>query len=62
MIEQGTMLQGVSRDIVTKAVLALAKVKDPSTAVFLNKLDDINRIYNYTSDILFDENKIYLIA
>ena len=29
---------------------------------FIEKMKDLNQIYNHTTDICFDENKIYLIA
>lgn len=46
----------------TDAVKMLAAVKDPGIKVFVEKNDDLNRIYNHTLEICFDKDKIYLIA
>ena len=40
----------------------LASVSSPGTGVFVEKMDDLNRIYNHTSRICFDDERIYLIA
>ena len=45
-----------------KAVKKFAAIANPETGVFVNKMDDMIRIYNHTSRICFDNEKIYLLA
>lgn len=49
--------QDISRDIIK----SFAEVNNPETGVFVRKLEDMNSIYNYTKDICFDSNNIYLV-
>lgn len=35
---------------------------NPGTGVFMEKMEDMIQIYNYTSKICFDDKKIYLLA
>ncbi len=46
----------------TKAVHEFASLGNPETRVFIEKLDDMIQIYNHTSQICFDKEKIYLIS
>lgn len=46
-----------------KAVVEdFSKLSNPGTRVFVEKMDDMIQIYNHTSNICFDDKKIYLIA
>lgn len=45
-----------------KAVKKFAAIANPETGVFVNKMDDMIQIYNRTSRICFDNEKIYLLA
>lgn len=45
-----------------KAVEAFAEVGNPGTGVFVEKMEDMIQIYNHTSQICFDSEKIYLLA
>lgn len=40
----------------------LASVSNPGTNVFVDKLDEMIRIYNHTKQIYCDDKKIYLVA
>lgn len=60
--EGGAHLRSNAIGIEKKAVKEFAKLSNPGTDVFINKMDDMIQIYNYTSQIYFDENRIYLIA
>lgn len=40
----------------------LASVSNPGTSVFVDKLDEMIRIYNHTEQIYCDDKKIYLVA
>ena len=50
--------QGISKGIVE----AFAEVSNPNTAGFVNKLNDMDKIYNHTKEICFDRENLYLIA
>lgn len=39
-----------------------AEMSNPGTNLFTEKMDDLIKIYAHTTDILFDNNNIYLIA
>jgi len=45
-----------------KAVREFAAISNPGTGVFMEKMNDMIQIYNRTSQICFDEKKIYLVA
>lgn len=45
-----------------KAVKSFAAISNPGTAVFIEKMDDMAFIYNHTSQICCDREKVYLIA
>lgn len=50
--------RGIERGILT----SFGEMKNPGTAVFLDKMRDMIQIYNRTSEICFDDKRIYLIA
>ena len=43
-------------------VKSFAEINDPGTRVFIHKMEDMIQIYNHTSEIGFDDQKIYLIS
>ena len=45
-----------------KAVKAFAAIGNLETGMFVDKMEDMIRIYNRTSQIYFDNEKIYLLA
>lgn len=62
-------LQDKSNDIKSNAtelemsVLSeFAKMSNPETRVFIDRMEDIIQIYNHTKKICFDDKKIYLIT
>lgn len=60
--DKGTHLQKNAIVMEMKAVRSFAAVGDPGTRVFEEKMEDMIRIYNHTSQICFDSEKIYLLA
>lgn len=60
--DSGSHLEGTASDINKDCIKSFAKINNPNTGVFIEKMKDLNQIYNHTTDICFDENKIYLIA
>lgn len=45
-----------------EVIESFAKMSNPGTNLFTEKMQDLIQIYNHTSDILFDNSNIYLIA
>lgn len=60
--DSGAKLQRNAAEIEKKAVNSFAAISDHGTVVFIEKMDDMNRIYNHTSQICYDESKIYLVV
>ena len=65
----GKFLQGSGEDLKKnaaemkmKAVEEFAAVSNPGINVFVEKMDDMIQIYNRTSRICFDNERIYLVA
>lgn len=58
----GKAIRGNAREIVKKYVKEFASISNPGIAGITQQLDDMVRIYNHTSQIYFDEEKIYLLA
>lgn len=60
--ESGAKLQNNAVKIEQKVVEAFAEINNPGLWVFVEKLEDMIKIYNRTEEICFDEKHIYLIA
>lgn len=45
-----------------EVIESFAKISNPGTRVFLEKMDEMIRIYNHTTEICFDEKQIYLVT
>ena len=60
--EKGVHLRESAIEMEKKAVKAFATVGNPGTRVFVEKMEDMIQIYNHTSQICFDREKIYLLA
>ncbi|MGN0246437.1 MAG: hypothetical protein ACI4DK_10785 [Lachnospiraceae bacterium] len=60
--DKGERLQHSASEMEMKAVKEFAVIANPGTSVFEDKMDDIVRIFNRTSQICFDEEKIYLLT
>lgn len=57
----GEALKKNAQNIKGDMVHALSLVSDPQTGMFTEKMDVLNQIYNHTSKICFDQDRIYLI-
>lgn len=60
--DKGALLQQNAIGMEKKAVGAFAAMGNPGTRVFVEKMEDMVQIYNHTSQICFDNEKIYLLA
>ena len=58
----GEALRKTAKGIEGNPVHALAAVNNPETRIFIEKMDMLNQICNYSSEICFDKEKIYLLA
>ena len=61
LIEGGIRLGDMSRGMKERATLRFETISDAGTEVFMERLDDMNRIYNQTTQICFDKERIYLV-
>lgn len=59
--DRGAHLTKNAVGIENKAVKKFAAISNPGTRVFLNQMEDMIQIYNHTSQICFDKEKIYLV-
>ncbi|MFV0467068.1 MAG: hypothetical protein ACK5ML_13555 [Lachnospiraceae bacterium] len=55
-------LKNNAKGLETNVVESFAHISNPDTKVFIDKMKDMIQIYNHTSEIYFDEKKIYLVA
>ena len=60
--EKGKKIQNSSEDVSKEIVRAFAEVSDPFTWIFIEKMEEMQRTYNDTTEICFDKENIYLIA
>ena len=60
--ESGEKLTENADNKESETVHSFSEISDPAIRVFTKKMEDIARIYNHTSEICFDEDKIYLMA
>ncbi|MBU5486874.1 hypothetical protein KQI77_01685 [Clostridium sp. MSJ-8] len=59
--DKGAHLHKNAIEMEKKAVKEFATVGNPGTRVFVEKMEDMIQIYNHTSQICFDNEKIYLL-
>lgn len=60
--DSGAQLKKNAIGIEKSIVGAFAEISNPGTGVFIEKMNDLILIYNRTTDIFFDKNRIYLVA
>ena len=58
----GDQLRNNAHEMEQNVLSEFAEISNPGTGVFLAKMRDMIQIYNYTSEICFDNKKIYLIS
>lgn len=58
----GTKLKENARGMEEDILMSFAKLGNPGTGILTKKMRDMIQIYNHTSEICFDEKKIYLVA
>ena len=60
--ESGSKLENSAAEMEREVVRRFAECGDPKTKVYIDKMEDMIRIYNHTSQICVDKEKIYLIT
>jgi len=60
--DKGAHLKSNAIGMEKKSVGAFAAISNPGTGMLIEKMQDMVQIYNRTSQICFDKEKIYLIA
>lgn len=61
LIDKGEKIKNNALDISKEVIESFAEVSNPNTGAFINKLKDMDTIYNHTSEICFDKENIYLV-
>ena len=62
LIDKGEKIRSGAQEISKEVIESFAEVSNPNTGGFINRLEDMDRIYNHTKEICFDKNNLYLIA
>lgn len=62
LLDSGAHIKSSARGMEKSATAAFAKISNPETRVFIDKMEDMIQIYNHTERICFDDKKIYLVA
>ncbi len=61
LMEKGARMKDRSEHLKSNAFNGFDKVSDAGTSTFVERFDEINRIYNHTASICFDYENIYFI-
>lgn len=60
--DSGSHLQKNARGMKNKSVEQFSTLNNPGTKIFINKIEDMEIIYNYNRQIYFDKQNIYLMS
>lgn len=60
--DSGAHMKASATCIEQSTIETFAEISNPETHIFIEKMNDMIRIYNHTEQICFDDKKIYLIA
>ena len=62
LLDSSKQLQSNANEKVKKSVSDFSSISNPYTSVFIEKMNEMILIYNHTSQICIDENRIYLVS
>ena len=62
LIEMGESMSGDAKEISKEIVQSFEEVRESGEKGIVNKLVDMNRIYNHTKEICFDKDNLYLLV
>ena len=60
--DSGSQIEGTAVDMENETIKSFATMNSPNTDVFIEKMRELIQIYNHTTEIYLDKEKIYLIA
>ncbi len=60
--EAGDKIKTNASEISKEVIESFAEVSNPNTGLFIQKMEDMIRIYNRTTEICVDKDNVYLIA
>lgn len=60
LVDQGLRMKKSAHSMQTQSIKEFAEISNPQTGVFVDRLEDVIRIYNHTHQICFDHENIYL--
>lgn len=60
--DRGEKIKEKAEDLGQDTLAEFARISNPGTGIFMEKMEDLTRIYNHTESICFDRDNIYLIA
>lgn len=61
MQNKGDAIYKSSQEIEKNLLRNFAELANPTTRILINKIENLNRIYNHTEKICFDKEKIYFL-
>lgn len=62
LLDRGTYMQKNAQVIGQDILASFATISNPGTGIFIEKMKDMIQIYNHTSQICFDDKRVYLVA
>ena len=61
LVDQGPRMEKSAHRMQARSIKEFAEISNPKTGVFVDRLEDVTRIFNHTDHICFDRENIYLM-
>ena len=61
LVDQGSRMKKSAHSMQAQSIKEFAEISTPQTGVFIDRLEDVIRIFNHTDQICFDRENIYLM-
>ena len=61
LVDQGSRMEKSAHSMQDQSIKEFAEISNPQTGVFVDRLEDVIRIFNHTDQICFDRENIYLM-
>ena len=62
LISNGNKVKKSSHNVENKILKSFSKFNNPGTLVFTEQMNELNQIYNHTTNICFNSEKIFLVS
>ncbi len=59
---KGEKIIADAQEVSQEVIKSFDEVKNPNTSGFINRLSEMDKIYNHTSEICFDKENLYLVV